>query len=177
LSRIFTESLRLSDEILEIGAGTGYYTLDIARMVKSVTALERSAGMARILTTRIEQLETKASNVTLVECDFFDYSPEEKFDVVIAIGVLDTVSNWQRFLDRCISMARRCVIFTAPQPSFWGIFYELFGSISRFRVRLYGMAEMARHLEKFRVQFYETGLKRSWARGLTIVAVVELQEA
>ncbi|HLW83461.1 MAG TPA: class I SAM-dependent methyltransferase [Candidatus Acidoferrales bacterium] len=168
---VFTENLQPGDEVLEVGAGTGYYTFDIARRVRGVVALERAAGMMRILKERIAA--SRARNISVVESDFLSYSPTEKFDVVIAIGVLDSIDEWRTFLDRCISLAKRRVILTIPRSSFWAGIHSFFGGMMGLRIRVYDLDELAQHLNDRPFQLYETGLKTRWTHGLTVVAVIE----
>lgn len=95
LRRTFAENLHRSDNVLEVGAGTGFYTFEIASLVRSVVALERASGMTLILKQRIANLS--AQNISVVEFDFFEYSAGRQFDVVAAIGVLDSVIDCVRF--------------------------------------------------------------------------------
>jgi 2-polyprenyl-3-methyl-5-hydroxy-6-metoxy-1,4-benzoquinol methylase len=175
LHRVFTENLQPGDKVLEVGAGTGYYTFEIARRVRSVVALERAAGMTRILEERIAASGTR--NISVVESDFLSYSPAEKFDVVIAIGVLDSIVEWRTFLDRCISLAKRRVILTIPRSSFWAGIHSFFGGMMGLRIRVYDLVELAQYLNDRSFQFYETGLKTRWTHGLTVVAVIETTKA
>jgi SAM-dependent methyltransferase len=171
LRRAFAQTLRATDEVLEVGAGTGYYTLEIASMVRSVVALERAPGMTRALKRRIADSSTQ--HIAVIESDFLAYSPGRKFDVVIAVGVLDSVIEWRPFLDRCISLATRRVILTIPQASFWAGIHSFFGGMIGVRIRVYDPGEFTRHLRGRPVKFYETGLQTRWTHGLTLVAVIE----
>jgi SAM-dependent methyltransferase len=175
LRHAFSENLRSSDDILEVGAGTGYYTFEIERLVRSVVALERSPGMAAILKQRIAASAERdiASNITPVESDFLSYSPGKIFDVVVAIGVLDSIIDWRPFLDRCISLANRRVILTIPRSSVWASIHSFFGGMMGVRIRVYDPDELAGHLRGRRFQLYETGLQTRWTHGLTLVAVIE----
>lgn len=167
----FAGNLRRTDDVLEVGAGTGYYTLEIASLVRSVVALERAGGMARILKQRIAS--SSARNISIVESDFLAYCPSRNFDVVAAIGVLDSVIDWRPFLDRCISLATRRVILTIPRSSFWASIHSFFGGIMGVRVRVYDPNELEQHLRGRRLKFYETGLQTRWTHGLTLVAIIE----
>ena len=167
--------MRPEDEVLEIGAGTGFYSFEIARRCRQLIALERAPGMARILRQRIAS--ANIANIRQVECDFFAYWRETGFDVVAAIGVLDGIEDWQSFLDRCISLARRRVIVTVPQFSFWSRFYWLFSKMSCSPARVYRTEELLNHLNGYRVRFYETGLRTRWTRGLTLATVIETETA
>ncbi|MGB6482063.1 MAG: class I SAM-dependent methyltransferase [Candidatus Acidiferrales bacterium] len=175
LRRTFAENLHSSDDVLEVGAGTGYYTFEIAGLVRSAVALERAPGMTAILKQRIAASATQsiAPNITIVESDFLSYSPGKTFDVVIAIGVLDSVIDWHPFLDRCISLATRRVILTIPRSSFWASIHSFFGGMMGMRVRVYDPDELAHHLRGRRFKLYETGLQTCWTHGLTLVAVIE----
>lgn len=171
LRSAFTENLLRSDNVLEVGAGTGFYTFEIAGLVRSVVALERAIGMTRILKQRIAS--SPMQNISVVESDFLTYSPARKFDVVAAIGVLDSVIEWRPFVDRCISLASRRVILTIPRSSFWASIHSFFGGIIGVQIRVYDPAEFEHHLHGRRLKVYETGLQMRWMHGLTMVAVIE----
>lgn len=174
LLRTFAENLDGADQVLEVGAGTGFYTFDIARRVQSVTALERSPGMTRILRGRIESIGTR--NITVVESDFFSYAPDRRFDAVIAIGVLDCVNDAKMFLTHCISLARKCVIVTIPRSSFWASIHSFFGGMMGVRVSVYTPEEIAGYLRGYRYKLMETGLRTRWTHGLTVVAVIRTSQ-
>jgi SAM-dependent methyltransferase len=171
LRRAFLENLRTTDDVLEVGAGTGYYTLEIAARVRSVVALERAKGMTRMLKERISAAAKQ--NISVVESDFVEYSPGRTFDAVVAIGVLDSVVDWRPFVDRCVSLAKRCVILTIPRSSLWASIHSFFGGMVGVNIRVYDPDELGRHLRGHCVKFYETGLKTRWTHGLTVVAVIE----
>ena len=171
LRRVFAENLQSSDDVLEVGAGTGFYTFEIAGLVHSVKALERATGMTRILKQRIAS--SSVQNISVVESDFLLYSPAGKFDVVAAIGVLDSVIEWRPFLDRCISLAARRVILTVPRSSVWASLHSFFGGMMGVRIHVYDPSEFERHLRGLRLKLYETGLRMRWTHGLTLVAVIE----
>lgn len=170
LHRAFAENLDGAEQVLEVGAGTGFYTFEIARRVRSVTALERSPGMIRILRERI--LSADARNITIVESDFSSYVSSRRFDAVIAIGVLDCVDDAKAFLSRCISLATKCVIVTMPRSSFWAGIHSFFGGMMGVRVSVYTPEEIASYLRGYRYAWTETGLRTSWTHGLTLVTVI-----
>ena len=173
LREAFEQNLRAGDEVLEVGAGTGFYTFAIAARVKAVTALERSPGMLRILRERIAG--AGARNISVVESDFFAYAPEKPFDAVIAIGVVDGVADAKDFFDRCISLARRCVIATIPRSSFWASVHTCFGGMLGVHIRVYAPEQIAGFLNGSRYALHETGLRTRWTSGLTYVAVIDTE--
>lgn len=174
LLRTFAENLDGTDQVLEVGAGTGFYTFDIARRVQSVTALERSPGMTGILRERIASAGTR--NITVVESDFFSYAPGCSFDAVIAIGVLDCVNDARAFLSRCISLATKCVIVTIPRSSFWASIHSFFGGMMGVHISVHTPEEIASYLRGYRYTLTETGLRTSWTHGLTIVAIIRTSQ-
>lgn len=174
LHRTFAENLRPSDDVLEVGAGTGYYTFEIARIARSVVALERAQGMIRILRQRIT--DSTVGNISVVESEFLAYAPGKTFDAVIAIGVLDSVIDWRPFLDRCVALATRRVILTIPRSSLWASIHSFFGGMMGVDVRVYDPDELARHLQGHRFELRETGLRTRWTHGLTLVAVINTDD-
>ncbi len=171
LHRTFAENLDGADQVLEVGAGTGFYTFEISRRVQNVTALERSPGMTRILRERI--LSAGAPNITVVESDFFSYAPDRRFDAVIAIGVLDCVNDAETFLSRCISLTKKCVIVTIPRSSFWASIHSFFGGMMGVHISVYTPKEIASYFRGYRYTLTETGLRTQWTHGLTLVGVIE----
>ena len=74
-----------NDRVLEIGAGMGALTVQLAQMCRQVVALEPSIKRAQIISLRCQQY----SNVEVVPQGIDKYRGEEKFDYVLLIGVLE----------------------------------------------------------------------------------------
>lgn len=70
---------------LELGAGCGAITRFLGELGGTVVALEGSADRARIIGNRCAELK----NVTVIADLIQNFEPEEKFDVVTLIGVLE----------------------------------------------------------------------------------------
>jgi ubiquinone/menaquinone biosynthesis C-methylase UbiE len=68
-------------EFLDVGAGTGAYSLPIAKVAKNVTSLDISGGMLKILSETAEKLGLK--NITCIESDWVDYTPEKQYDIIL----------------------------------------------------------------------------------------------
>lgn len=75
--------------ILEIGAATGRYTLDLAKRGYQVTAVDLSAGLLEQCRKRIEDKKVKGQ-VKFIVADVRDLREvqDEKFDVVLLMGPL-----------------------------------------------------------------------------------------
>jgi SAM-dependent methyltransferase len=81
---------------LELGAGTGPYVEITAPLFGKLIASDLSAGMLAVLARRVERL--RLSNVTPLRqdaCDLRDV-PSESVDVVYSVGLLETVSDFDR---------------------------------------------------------------------------------
>ena len=76
--------LKSSDTVIEIGAGFGELTLDLARLTKEVFATEKDRKIAKILNDSLEL----PRNVVLLEKDFLDVNLEEiaKYKKIIIYG-------------------------------------------------------------------------------------------
>src|SRR5581483_11553613 len=77
LYELFDRTIKITDNILEVGAGTGFYTQYIASKVNSVLALEPS----KIMLGGLEKKQLK--NVRHINSDFFDFQSAVTFDHVI----------------------------------------------------------------------------------------------
>ncbi|MHA1683858.1 MAG: class I SAM-dependent methyltransferase [Promethearchaeota archaeon] len=106
--------------VIDIGAGTGRFTIPLAKNVKSVTAIEPSPGMKKYLMENIES--EHLSNVTVIEKKWEDIKLHvdlEPHDVVIAPYSL-AVEDMGRALAKIheATLKHACV-FTWIQRTFW----------------------------------------------------------
>ena len=92
--------------VLEIGAGSGRLTLDLAGRCETLLAVEPAGGLRRILESRLERMG--ATNVSVTRGFFDDLPPADAtFDLVVscsafAVDALDDP-------DHCLAvMERRC---------------------------------------------------------------------
>jgi len=75
----------LTGSVLEIGAGCGAVTRYLAEVAESVLALEGSHHRAQIAVQRTRDL----GNVTIVVDNIGSFALNQKFDVVVVVGVLE----------------------------------------------------------------------------------------
>ncbi len=109
------------DRALEIGAGTGYFSLNLMRAgaIRQLTCTDISAGMVEALRANVEQIGLDTDQVTAVRADaeslpFADAS----FDLVLGHAVLHHLPD----LDRAFAEFRRVLkpggrILFAGEPS------------------------------------------------------------
>ncbi len=73
-------------KLLEIGAGSGIATMELAKLGGSVVGIEPGANLAKIAKERTKTLD----NVKIVETMFESFPAQDKFDVILAF----TAFHW-----------------------------------------------------------------------------------
>ena len=101
--------LREADSVLDVGAGMGGYTLELALHCKSVTALEPSAASLDVLKDRAGQCGIR--NIQCV-CDLWEtFQPEARYDLVFS-SMCPAICNPEE-LRRMEALSRRdCCLIT-----------------------------------------------------------------
>jgi protein-L-isoaspartate(D-aspartate) O-methyltransferase len=87
-------SLDGSEDVLEIGTGSGFMAACLGRLARAVTTVERHADLAG--TAGATLLAQGATNVSVVHADAFSWEPDRQFDAICVTGAVDTVPD--RFL-------------------------------------------------------------------------------
>jgi len=78
---------------LDIGCGTGYYSLELARKkAENVVGIDISENMVNVSRQRADR-ENLAHIVSFEQTDLLQYEPNEKFDVSIGIGLFDYIKD------------------------------------------------------------------------------------
>lgn len=93
-----------SDQAVELGVGTGPYLQAIAPRVKSLVAIDGSAGMLRVLRTKVERLP----NLVVEQHDLERPMPPRASaaDLVYAFGVFEHIIDTAVFLENCRQLLR-----------------------------------------------------------------------
>lgn len=174
INNLFEKYLDKNDDVLEIGAGTGHYSINIARRVRSLIALEPSVEMLNFLEKKIT-IE-RIGNIHIVNSKFEDYKSQSPFDHVVAIGVLDYVEGWKNFLWRCLGLAKKTVMFTAPQRGIWSTLYALAARMEqKIKIYRYTEKQLANYLGTCETHIQETALKSPLTKGMTLIVVAKKQ--
>lgn len=102
--KLFSKSTR----VLEIGAGTGSFTIPLSRRVRQVLAIDSSRGMLDKLENRLK--EFKISNVRTLHEKWENVKINKKFDFVFA-AFCPAVNNKERlFKMKDVSKGYACLI-------------------------------------------------------------------
>ena len=111
-SQVATLGLLPQETVLDVGAGTGRLAIPMARLAKSVTALDQSIGMLQCLEENMAK--EGIENIRCIHKSWEDLAEEEiePHDVVLSSNSLG-VLNLKESLAKMDSLARRAVyIFT-----------------------------------------------------------------
>ncbi len=117
-----------SDAVLDIGAGTGRWTVPLADRVRLVTALEPAPGMAEML--RANVVAAGAANVVVVGAGW-EHATVGPHDVVVAAHSMYTSPDLAGFVRFMEEHARRACFIELRIPPADGI-------IGRLSLRIHG---------------------------------------
>lgn len=84
-----------SDEVLEVGTGSGFVTACLARLAREVTSIDRHADFTE--RTRARLVADGVTNVRLETADVFTWQPGRHFDAICITGAVAT--NPERFAE------------------------------------------------------------------------------
>lgn len=120
-------------KILEIGAGTLHLSECLASKGASVTALDMSEELKQ---SHKELSITLRDSITCIEADFLKHDfKSEKFDVIIAMEVLEHVEEEKLFLEKVKKLLKDkgVIIISVPaHMSMWSKHDEAVGHIRRY---------------------------------------------
>lgn len=113
--------LQPESSVLDIGAGTGAWTLFFAKMMKNVTAIEPSKAMRDILIENIKNSE--AHNIEIISEKWPDANPPVHDYVFCSHAMYETV-DFCKFVNKMMACARRMCFLLIRAPSLDGLITE-----------------------------------------------------
>ncbi len=130
----YPKLLNKSITVLEIGAGTGRFTVEMAPYVKKVVAVDISDKMLNQMETKLKKKNIK--NVQIIHDPFLDVDFTETFDLIVSFSAIeyiqDTQSLFKKISDLC-TPGGKIMITTAHNT-----FFRLFGRLGNyFRQKVY----------------------------------------
>jgi 2-polyprenyl-3-methyl-5-hydroxy-6-metoxy-1,4-benzoquinol methylase len=138
---------KVTDRVLEIGAGTGIFTIPIARHCREVTAVDISRNM-------LDTLERKAAaegitNIRTILCDVEKSDIEGTFSVICAFAVLEYMSDLSALLRKLDNHLQPggVIYFITARRSFLRFFIQLGNAIrQRIWLKAYGHRQIMKML-------------------------------
>ena len=121
--------------VLEVGAGTGIFTIPIARHCREVTAVDISHNMLGVLERKAA--EEGITNIRTILCDIEKSEIEGTFSVICAFVALEYMSDLPRLLRKLTSHLDPggVIYFITARRSFLRFFVQL-GNAVRQRIWL-----------------------------------------
>jgi phosphatidylethanolamine/phosphatidyl-N-methylethanolamine N-methyltransferase len=111
--KLVTQDVQGAARVLEVAAGTGLVTIELARVVRTLIATDRSPEMLDRLQSRVRQ--QSISNVTVQLADALDLEfPPNTFDAVVAANLLHLLPDPARALSEFRRVARPGGLICVP---------------------------------------------------------------
>lgn len=162
--------MRPSESILEVGPGTGNYTVPVARRCARLVAADSSPEMLRYLEGLVSReglANVEARPVRLPA----EIGMDEKFAGVLTVGTLNYVEDAGEALRTLTSVLEPggWIVFTVPLSSIEGRVYALTELVNRRRVYLHSLEETVALAEKAGLRIVTTASTGFSPFGLTQV--------
>ena len=113
--KFIAKNLKKSDEVLELGCGSGLGSIYFAQNAKFATGID-------IKSTEIEEARSinKRKNVSFICGDFFDYPFSKRYDVVVNLDVIEHLKeeDAQRLLQKMAQLTKEDGLASIGTPSF-----------------------------------------------------------
>ncbi len=104
--------------ILDIGCGAGRFTIPLAERGLDVVGIDYSSEMIRLADSYVKARNESSGKPLRVKhlcCDFLsDFNPKEKFDVTLAIGVLDYIKDPLPFMKKMKEVTKGLMVTAFP---------------------------------------------------------------
>lgn len=132
-------------DVLEFGAGTGLFTIPIARRCRHVTAVELSPSMADILRHKAAE-----EHLTAIECligDIETLDPERAYNVICSFSTLEYVADPAALFVKLAALLKPggILYLTTARRSFFRFFTQVGNAL---RQGLWLRARSARSMKK-----------------------------
>jgi ubiquinone/menaquinone biosynthesis C-methylase UbiE len=115
--------LNPKQSVLEIGAGTGRFTLLIAPKVRHVTAVDISGNMLRQLAGKMEN--ERLENISCIQGNFIDIDFPERFDLIVGFSAIEYIKDEEALFKKMAELLKPGgrLVLTTPHDTFirwWG---------------------------------------------------------
>lgn len=104
--------------ILDVGCGSGRYAVALAERGAEVFGID-FAGNMLALAHELAQKRGVAARCRFVHADFLKYDVDETFNISLAIGLFDYISDPFVYLEKLRLLTEEKMIVTFPRPGGW----------------------------------------------------------
>lgn len=106
---IFSEINKPNISVLDLGCGTGYFSMICAEMGAKVHAVDISEKMLEILQRKIDSTRSVASKINISKKEFKDFFQEtqERYDLIIFGSVLHHIKDYKKTLSKSIDLLEK----------------------------------------------------------------------
>lgn len=117
--------LRPEHEVLEVGAGTGRFTLEMAPLVKRVNAVDISRGM--LIHLKHKAAEADIHNITIRAGDIQELELENQFDVICAFSAVEYIRDLPALLEKLSALLKPggTLLITTAHRSLFRFFTQI----------------------------------------------------
>jgi len=152
--------------VLDVGCGPGRYAIALAQAgAARVVGVDVAASMIDIAKSEAKRLQV-ADRCTFITTAFTDFATDEKFDVIVATGYFDYLSDPERHLAQMIARCRGRIFASIPKK--WEVRVPIRKArfaYERGFVRFYSAAQLdeliaSTGVERHRVSIIDLG--RDW---------------
>jgi 2-polyprenyl-3-methyl-5-hydroxy-6-metoxy-1,4-benzoquinol methylase len=128
----FKEALKLIPvdikglSILDVGCGHGHCSLILASMGANVTGVDYSGKMIEIVEANLKKIYPESmERCSFKHANIFEYNSEEKFDIVMALGVIEYINEklHTEFMRKLSILSKKYLLIAFPQK--YSMFYIL----------------------------------------------------
>ena len=118
--KILSEFIREDMHVLDLGCGPGYFTVEIAKMLKGsgkVVAADLQEGMLAIIKNKIKGTELE-ERVILHRCEDNKIGVRDKFDFILAFYMVHEVPDQKKFFTELKSIFKPNAKVYIIEPKF-----------------------------------------------------------
>lgn len=145
LLKSFNENLHKDYNVLEIGAGTGRFTVEIAKKVSAITALDISSKMLDELKSKKSSL--KLENINIINDDFLNHHFDIQYDAIVGFSSIEYIKDKKALFKKIASLLKPngIIIITTAHNTF----FRLFGRLGNyFRQKIFMNAYSKKEMKK-----------------------------
>tara|TARA_B100000700_G_C14953262_1_gene812731 strand:- start:909 stop:1499 length:591 start_codon:yes stop_codon:yes gene_type:complete len=128
---------------IDIGAGSGFYSnILYSSGIRNISCIDSSKNMLR---------QIKINNVKLINKNFLNTNYKLKFDLIIAMGILEFLPNYKEFIKKISSLSKKntIIIILMPKKNVFSFFYFIFHLLKGNIIHFHKINDVMNYLKMF----------------------------